>query len=162
VTISGANFGSSQGGSSVTFNGVPATVSTWGSSSIDVSVPTGATTGNVTVTVSGAASNEAAFTVDRILYNTPQTGAAGTLVTIGGSGFGATQSSSTVLIGSTEMTVFSWSDTQIQAVVASDTTTGSLSVHEGSLVISGPTFTVGTSFPYIPQPQSLSLLVGET
>jgi hypothetical protein len=39
VTVSGANFGSSQGTSTVTFNGITAPVSAWGNSSITVSVP---------------------------------------------------------------------------------------------------------------------------
>ena len=52
VTITGTNFGSL---GTVSFNGTPATTTTWTSSSIATSVPTGATTGNVVVTVGGAA-----------------------------------------------------------------------------------------------------------
>ncbi len=63
VTISGSNFGSSQGSSTVTFNGTIATPAIWSSGSIQVPVPTGATTGNVVVTVGGTASNGVTFTV---------------------------------------------------------------------------------------------------
>jgi hypothetical protein len=63
VTISGTHFGTSQGSSTVTFNGVAATVSSWSDTSIVASVPATATTGNVVVTVGGVASNGVLFTV---------------------------------------------------------------------------------------------------
>jgi len=64
VTITGKNFGSTQGTSAVTFNGTPATVanSNWSGTSITTTVPSGATTGNVLVTVDGVASNGVSFT----------------------------------------------------------------------------------------------------
>jgi hypothetical protein len=63
VTITGANFGSSQGTGTVTFNGTAATVTSWSATTIVTSVPAGATTGNVVVTVGGVASNAVIFTV---------------------------------------------------------------------------------------------------
>ena len=63
VTITGTNFGSSQGSSTVTFNGTAATVTSWSATSIAVTVPTGATTGNVVVFASGVNSNGSSFTV---------------------------------------------------------------------------------------------------
>ena len=64
VSIYGSGFGSSQGSSTVTFNGTRATtISSWSSSSIGVVVPAGTTTGNVVVTVSGKSSNGVLFTV---------------------------------------------------------------------------------------------------
>lgn len=63
VTISGLNFGSTQGTSSVTFNGVTATTTSWGSTSVAATVPNGAKTGNVVVTVGGNPSNGANFIV---------------------------------------------------------------------------------------------------
>lgn len=63
VTITGTNFGSSQGTSTVTFNGTAATPSSWSATSILAPVPSGATSGNVVVTVGGVASNGFAFTV---------------------------------------------------------------------------------------------------
>jgi glucose/arabinose dehydrogenase len=63
VTIAGSNFGSSQGSSTVTFNGTPATPTSWNATSIVVTVPAGATTGSVVVTVGGQASSGVAFTV---------------------------------------------------------------------------------------------------
>jgi hypothetical protein len=64
ITITGTNFGATQGTSTVTFNGTSArTASAWSTTSITVAVPTGATTGNVVVTVGGQASNGVPFTV---------------------------------------------------------------------------------------------------
>jgi len=68
VTLTGANFGETQGSSSVTFNGTPAAPTTWGATSIQVPVPSGATSGPVVVTVSGAASNAVSFTVSAIRH----------------------------------------------------------------------------------------------
>ena len=51
VTIDGANFGASQSSGSVTFNGTPATPTTWSATRIETAVPDGVTTGPVVVTV---------------------------------------------------------------------------------------------------------------
>ena len=64
VTISGSNFGNTQGTSTVTFNGTMATsITSWSASSITAIVPSAATTGNVVVAVTGTASNGVNFTV---------------------------------------------------------------------------------------------------
>jgi Bacterial Ig domain/IPT/TIG domain/Putative collagen-binding domain of a collagenase len=63
VTITGANFGATQGTSTVKFNGTTATPTSWSATSIIAPVPAGTTTGNVVVTVGGAASNGMSFTV---------------------------------------------------------------------------------------------------
>src|SRR5262249_44368407 len=63
VTLTGANFGSVQGTSTVTFNGATSTVTSWSNISITTNVPVGATTGNVVVSVGGVASNGMTFTV---------------------------------------------------------------------------------------------------
>jgi RHS repeat-associated protein len=54
VTITGTNFGSTQGTSTVKFNGTTATPTSWSATSIVVPVPSGATSGNVSVTVGGS------------------------------------------------------------------------------------------------------------
>jgi len=66
VTVSGSNFGSTQGTSTITFNGVNAAPSSWSANTIVVPVPSGATTGPVVVTVNGAASNASTFSVGAI------------------------------------------------------------------------------------------------
>ena len=65
VIITGTNFGSTQGTSTVQFNGTTATtISSWSSTSIKAVVPAGATTGKVVVTGGGVASNGVSFTVE--------------------------------------------------------------------------------------------------
>jgi len=65
ITITGANFGASQGTSTVTFNGIVVTPGSWSTTSISVTVPASLATGstNVVVTVTNVASNGATFTV---------------------------------------------------------------------------------------------------
>jgi hypothetical protein len=63
VTITGTNFGPTQGTSTVTFNGAAAMPTSWSATSILAPAPSGATTGNVVVAVGGTASNGANFTV---------------------------------------------------------------------------------------------------
>ena len=63
VTITGTNFGATQGTGSVNFNGTAATPTSWSATSIIAPVPSGATTGNVLVTVGGVVSNGVNFTV---------------------------------------------------------------------------------------------------
>jgi hypothetical protein len=53
VTISGSNFGSTQGSSTIKFNGTVATPASWSATKIIAPVPSAATTGNVVVTVGG-------------------------------------------------------------------------------------------------------------
>jgi len=64
VTITGANFGVTQGASTLKFNGVTATsITSWSDTQIIAVVPAGATTGNVTVITGGGASNGILYTV---------------------------------------------------------------------------------------------------
>lgn len=63
VTIIGNNFGAVQGSSTVTFNGVAANPTSWSATAIKVIVPSGATTGNVVVSVNGQPSNGVTFAI---------------------------------------------------------------------------------------------------
>lgn len=162
VAISGINFGGAQGSSTVTFNGLAASVSSWSNSSIGVNVPTGATTGNLIVTAEGLASNAVPFTVPNIAQIVPSSGPVGTLITIEGSGFGSTQGSGTASINGTPLQVIRWSDTQVMAAVANGTSSGPLTVQNAVISISGPTFTVNSAPAYTISPQTLNLFVGQT
>ncbi|HZN00858.1 MAG TPA: carboxypeptidase regulatory-like domain-containing protein, partial [Pyrinomonadaceae bacterium] len=62
VTVNGTNFGATQNLSTVTFNGVAATPTSWSNTAIGLTVPAGATTGPVVVTVNAIASNSVTFT----------------------------------------------------------------------------------------------------
>ena len=66
VTITGWNFGASQGTSTVTFNGTVATPTSWSTTSIGAPVPAGATSGPVVVTVGDTPSPGVPFTVEPV------------------------------------------------------------------------------------------------
>src|SRR5207244_3088219 len=145
VTIGGSNFGSTQGASTVSFNGTSATPTTWSASSIVTPVPSGATTGNVVVHASGVNSNGVSFTVvpaPSITSLSPSSGPVGASLTISGANFGSTQGSSTVTFNGTLATVTSWSSTSIVASVPSGATTGAVVVHASGVNSNGVSFTV--------------------
>src|ERR1700680_2062152 len=160
ITIAGLNFGSTQGTSTVKFNGTTATVTSWSTTSILATVPNGATTGNVVVTVGGNASNGSSFTVvaaPNITSLSPTSGAVGAAVTITGTNFGSTQGTSTVKFNGTTATVTSWSATSIATTVPSGATTGNVVVHASGVDSNGSTFTV---FPSISSLSPTSGAVG--
>ncbi len=147
IIIAGANFGTPQGTSTVTFNGLSAgTATSWSGSSITVSVPPGATTGNVVVSVGGQTSNGLSFTVtptiSSVTNNNTNIGPVGTLVTITGTNFGASQGTSTVTFNGVATTPTFWSSTSILAPVPNGATTGPVVVTVGGFASNGVTFTV--------------------
>jgi RHS repeat-associated protein len=146
VTLNGSGFGASQGSSTVQFNAVVASVTSWSDTSVTVNVPSNATSGPVTLTVAGVPSNGVQFTVSQTLSVTaisPAAGAVGTRVTITGTGFGATQSNSTFsFYGAAATNIVSWSDTQIVALFPSGAATGAVNAQVASITAYGPTFTL--------------------
>jgi len=159
VTITGTNFGATQGTSAVTFNGAPATPTSWNATSIVVPVPQAGTIGNVVVTVAGVASNGVSFTVKPTVSSlSPTSGAVGSSVTITGSGFGATQGTSTVTFNGTTATTTSWTTTSIVATVPTGATTGNVVVSVGGNQSNGSSFTIAAPNP--PSITGLSLRLG--
>jgi regulation of enolase protein 1 (concanavalin A-like superfamily) len=65
VVISGSGFGASQGSSVVMLNGAPVTINSWSDTSITITIPSGATSGSLLVSVAPNMndSNPVAFTV---------------------------------------------------------------------------------------------------
>jgi uncharacterized repeat protein (TIGR02543 family) len=65
VTIAGAGWGATQGGSAVKFNGLTAAVTSWSATGIAALVPSGASSGPITVEVAGftPAASPSSFTV---------------------------------------------------------------------------------------------------
>ena len=144
VNIMGSGFGSTKGSSTVTFNGASAAVSAWSNTLITCTVPVDATTGPVIVTTSGGTSGGPAFAIatPAISSLSSITGPVGTPVTITGSNFGTTQSSSTVRFNGTQATVSAWSNTSITCVVPVGATTGLVTVVTSGGTSAGKTFTV--------------------
>jgi hypothetical protein len=93
----------------------------------------------------GALSNSLTFTVNTVTVSSfsPTTPVApGVPVTINGSGFGALQGTGQVMLGSAYGVVQSWSDTQIVAKVASNSTTGNVQVLQNGVWSPAIQFTV--------------------
>jgi RHS repeat-associated protein len=150
VILNGTDFGSSQNSSVVSLNGVPANISSWSSTSITITVPNNATSGPATVTVAGVTSNPVQFTVIEAATVTglsPTAGPTGSSVVITGTGFGPTQSDSTVSFYAATATtnIISWSDTSITATVPVGTVTGPLTVTVAGITVTGPVFTLTLS-----------------
>ncbi|MGH7746176.1 MAG: IPT/TIG domain-containing protein, partial [Candidatus Dormibacteria bacterium] len=148
VTIAGTGFGTSQGSSTVTFNGTTASPSVWGNNGITVPVPTGTTTGNVLVTVGGVTSNSISFTLDpqpSISSLSQTSGSIGTSITISGSNFLDTQGSSTVTFNGVAATPFFWSANSIGVNVPTGGTTGNVVVTVLGQASAGVRFTVTAS-----------------
>ena len=145
ITIAGANFGSSQGSGSVTFNGTTATVTNWSATSIGVTVPSGATTGNVVVRASGVNSNGVSFTVagtPSLTSLSPTSGAVGASIALSGTNFGASQGSGSVTFNGTTAVVTNWSATNITVKVPASASTGLVVVRASGVNSNGQAFTV--------------------
>jgi hypothetical protein len=164
VTVTGANFGAAQGTSTVTFNGVTAIPTNWSASSIVVPVPTGATTGNVVVTVGGIASNGVSFTVTvpapSITSLSPTSGLVGASVTVTGANFGAAQGTSTVTFNGITAIPTNWSASSIVVPVPAGATTGNVVATVGGVASNGLNFTVTVPVPSITSLNPTSGLVG--
>ncbi len=154
VTINGANFGAVQGGSTVTFNGSLATATSWTAGAINITVPAGAQSGNVVVTVGGFASNGVAFTVTlptpTITSIIPSANAVGGGVTLYGTNFGSTQGTSAVTFNNIAASITYWSSQEIIAEVPLGAQTGNVVVTVAGVASTGYAFTVSpTPAPYI-------------
>jgi hypothetical protein len=144
ITISGSDFGTTQGSSTVSFNGTGTTPTSWSDTSVVVMVPSGATTGDVVVNV-GVNSNGASFTVvlvPSISSISPTSGPVSALITIAGSNFGATQGASAVSLNGTAVSVLGWSDTSIVGTVPLDASSGLFSVTVNSQQADSASFAV--------------------
>jgi uncharacterized repeat protein (TIGR03803 family) len=115
ITILGQGF---TGASSVSFNGTQATFKVWSDTYLKATVPSGATTGSVTVTTaSGMLTSNQPFRVRPVILSvTPATGAAGTPVIITGTSL--TQTTKVTFGGDKAAATFTVdSDTQVTATV---------------------------------------------
>ena len=127
----------------VSFNGTPATPSVKSSTYLTAVVPSGATTGFVTVTTSSGTpkSNKKFRVTPQITSFSPASGPVGTVVTI--TGVSLTQTT-TVTFGGVKATSFTVnSDTQVMATVPTGAKTGHIAITTaGGSATSTGTFTV--------------------
>jgi hypothetical protein len=146
VQINGSGFGVTQGNSTVSFSGAPATIVSWSATQIVAVVPAAAVSGPVQITEGGVVSSpNVYFTVPAPVITgiAPVIGGVGNPVTITGTGFQATQpANSSVSFSNNGATIRSWSNTQIVAVVPSGSVTGSVKVTVNNVPSNYVTYTV--------------------
>ncbi len=151
VTINGTNFSSTKTSNAVKFNGTSATVTSASTTKLIVTVPSGATSGAIAVTVSGktatSSSNFTVTTPPTISSFSPTSGPVGASVTITGTKFSTTASNDTVKFNGTAATVTSATSTQLVAIVPAGATSGKISV-----AVNGQTATSSSSFTVTPPP----------
>lgn len=137
ITITGTGFGSSQGSGLVWLGSTYASVVSWSDTSIVAAIASGATSGVADVYQYGVWSNTLSLTVitPAITSISPNHGTSGTQITFTGTGFGSSQGSGNVWLGSVYAgSIVSWSDTQIVATVASSASGGPAQVYQGRSV----------------------------
>jgi hypothetical protein len=151
VTITGTNFDATPANNTVTFNGTTPIVTTSTATSITTTVPVGATTGKISVTVGGNTATSATnFTVTvplpTITSFTPTSGSVNTSVTITGTNFSTTPANNIVKFNGTTAVVTASTATSITTTVPTGATTGKISVTVGgNTATSTNDFTVTTA-----------------
>ena len=157
VTINGTNFSDEPDDNIVVFgNESGVTITNASTDSLTVTVPQGAETGKISVTVNGKTATSANdFTVEvsdlAITSFTPSSGNVGASVTINGTNFNPTIAGNTVIFyNNKEAVVTSASSNSLTVTVPQGVETGKISVTaNGKTVTSADDFTVGVSDPTI-------------
>jgi hypothetical protein len=145
VIIDGANFGATQGSSTVTFNRGGSPHYYWTNTQIYVTVPPYATTGDLVVTVDGVASNAVAFTVvlqPTVTGISPTSGSVGTVVTIGGTNLLDYENKGSVTFNGKSLPILSQSSAAIKVAIPAGAATGDFHVLVNDTGINTSTFTV--------------------
>jgi RHS repeat-associated protein len=135
VTIYGTGFGSTASQNSVSFNGVAATITSVSTTTLVATVPSGATTGPISVTSpAGSATSSGSFVLTNppsaptISGFTPAIGASGTSVTIDGSNFDPATRNDIVTFNGLRAKVTGATPTSVSATVPSYATSGRIRV----------------------------------
>ena len=131
ITITGNNFSTNAADNIVKFNGVAAVVSSATSTQLIITVPVGATTGPVSVTVNGqTATFLQSFTVTgpTITSFLPSISGIGYPIVITGSNFSSDTNSIVVTINGIRATVLIASTTQLTVIVPMAASTGKITV----------------------------------
>jgi len=135
VTIQGQGFSSTLANDSVSFNGSIATVVSATTTQLVTNVPSGASTGPITVTVGGqTAASATSFVVEgtglppSITQVTPLFPAVGGTVTVAGTHLDPVPGSTITLMGGLGVTLSSATDAQLQFVVSNNAVSGHVEV----------------------------------
>jgi uncharacterized protein YjdB len=103
------------------------------------------TLGSVSASTSVTVQNPTTIIAPNIISVLPPVGAAGNQITIFGSGFGTSQGSGTIWLGSTYGNVMTWNDVQIVATVATISQSGTAQVVQNGLSSNAVSFNVNTA-----------------
>jgi hypothetical protein len=130
ITITGTNFDVGPVNNFVTFNGTAAVVTSSTPTQIVAAVPTGATSGPISITVDGVsrAKSATSFTVLVPPTFTPASASVGKTVTITGTNFDPTATNNVVTFNGTAAPVTSSTPTQIVTTVPAGATSGPIAV----------------------------------
>jgi len=166
VTIEGNNFGPAPVDNTVMFGTVQATVTASTLTQLTVTVPPGAISQPISVTVNGLTGiSSTSFIVANppvIMMFNPVSGPAGTTVTITGAKFSTNISNNIVRFGTAQAAVISATDTQLTVIVPAEAITDTISVTVDYLTgFSGTPFTV-THTPVIASFNPTSGTIGAT
>lgn len=151
VNLVGTNFGPTPADNAVLFNTTTAVVTANTSTSIDTSVPAGATSGKIKVTAyCTTLTSVADFTITgnpTITSFTPTSGPVGATVTVNGTNFSTTPANNVVKFNGTTAVVTTSTTTKITTSVPVGATTGRITVVVGSsaTATSATNFTVTAS-----------------
>ena len=146
VTLTGSGFGESEGNGTLLLGSTLGTVVSWHNSQIVATVGTGSMSGVAQVQQGGLSSNSVPFTVSTTAIDSiaPNNGMPGTQVTISGSGFGASQGTGVVWLGTSAGIVSSWSDGHVVATVAEGSASGTAQVLQNGVWSNTVPFAINT------------------
>ena len=166
ITITGSGFGAAQGSGQEWLGAANGVVQTWSNTLITAQVAAGSATGVAQVMQGGVWSATVPFTVNslHITSESPASGVAGTPVTIIGTGFGSTQGTGAVVLGSLAGQVSSWNDTQVTANVSVGSVTGLARIQQNGVWSNALSFVVNGSGGSAAKlaPNLLNILMGDT
>ncbi len=162
INIWGTGFSATPSNDTVKFNGTAATVSAATAYTLAVKVPTGATTGTVTVqtTTEGPVTSSQSFTVaaspaPTITSLSASIVAAGTVITMTGTNFETDTDNDYVSVNQTMAEVTSTTSTSLKFVVPEATASGKVSISTPHGSAAGP-------YLYIPPPGYTTTQIGPT
>ncbi|MDZ7714689.1 MAG: IPT/TIG domain-containing protein [Balneolaceae bacterium] len=144
VTISGQGFAPEASGNEVSFGGTVAQINTASESQLQATVPEGATSGAVTVTVGNKTASGPSFTVEAkapvINSIDPQSGPVGTEVTITGMNFSTSAAGNAITFNGVQAQVKGAAEDQLITEVPQGATDGPVEVTVEGKTATGPTF----------------------
>ncbi|MDD3146378.1 MAG: IPT/TIG domain-containing protein [Candidatus Riflebacteria bacterium] len=134
ITITGEGWGTEKALNSLIFApNIPATVNTWSDAKVVVTVPAGATSGELKALIQGISFPVQTFFIAAVARLAPERGIPGDEITVYGSGFGETMGSSSIMVAGTRVEVVAWADSQIRFKILPETRPGALVINTNGI-----------------------------